>query len=338
MATFLLRRLAGYTVLVFAAVSLAYLLAAGSLDPRTNFAGRNPAPPPRVVAAQLSAYNLNDETPLAQRYTRWLAAVARGDFGRTWEGESINAEMSRRIGVSLRLLLLGTVLGSVGGIAIGALAAARQYRLSDRAITLLSFGVLSVPVFVLAVFFQTGGEWLNTVTGVRIFEWVGEYAPSTAASPVAELGSRLQHLVLPTLTIALAQIAVYSRYQRMMMLDVLGADYVRTAMAKGMRRREALVKHALRTALIPVATYFAYSFGLLLTGATFTEKIFGWHGMGEWLVDSINRNDVNAVAAISCCAAVGVLAAGLLSDVAYAVLDPRVRVLREECDVRGNYV
>jgi peptide/nickel transport system permease protein len=137
----------------------------------------------------------------------------------------------------------------------------------------------------------------------------------------------LQHLVLPTLTIVLAQVAVYSRYQRSMMLDVLSADFVRTALAKGLRRRTALRRHALRTALIPVTTYFAYNFGLLLLGATFTEKIFGWHGMGEWLIDSISRGDVNVVAAFDCFAAGLVLLAGLLSDVAQGVLDPRVRAV-----------
>jgi peptide/nickel transport system permease protein len=111
-----------------------------------------------------------------------------------------------------------------------------------------------------------------------------------------------------------------------MMLDVLSADYVRTALAKGLRRRTALRRHALRTALIPVTTYFAYNFGLLLLGATFTEKIFGWHGMGEWLIDSISRGDVNVVAAFDCFAAGLVLLAGLLSDVAQGALDPRVRV------------
>ena len=92
-----------------------------------------------------------------------------------------------------------------------------------------------------------------------------------------------------------------------MMLDVLGADFIRTAMAKGLSRRRALIRHALRTALIPVVTYFAFTFGALLTGATFTEKIFGWHGLGEQLINSIFTNDVNTVAAITCLAAVAVL-------------------------------
>jgi peptide/nickel transport system permease protein len=129
-------------------------------------------------------------------------------------------------------------------------------------------------------------------------------------------------------TIVLAQVAVYSRYQRSMMLDVLSADFVRTARAKGLRRGTALRRHALRTAVIPMTTYFAYNLGLLLLGAVFIEKIFGWHGMGEWLIDSIGRGDVNAVAAFDLFAAGLVLVAGLLADLAQAALDPRVRVSR----------
>ena len=134
------------------------------------------------------------------------------------------------------------------------------------------------------------------------------------------------HLVLPTLGIVLSQVAFYSRYQRNSFLDVMGSDFLRTAQAKGLHRRTALIKHGLRTALIPMATFFAYSFGLLLTGAVFTEKIFGWHGMGEWFIDSINNNDVNVVAAVTVFSAVLILLAGLLSDLAYAALDPRVRI------------
>jgi peptide/nickel transport system permease protein len=138
--------------------------------------------------------------------------------------------------------------------------------------------------------------------------------------------NRLAHLVLPSLVLIAVAIAFYSRYQRNAMLDVLGSDFLRTARAKGLRRSQALIRHGLRTALIPMATFFAYEFALLFVGATFTEKIFGWHGMGEYFVDSITKNDVNSVAAVTLFVAVLVLIAGFLSDVVYAALDPRVRV------------
>lgn len=326
MARFLMRRLLNYAVLVVLAASLAYLLAAATLKPRANFEDRNPRPPAGVIDAELTALNLNDRTPVLSRYATWAGGLLHGDLGRTWEGEPVGDEMWRRVWVSLRLLVAGTVLGCVLGVLVGAYAAVKQYRLGDRLITLGSFVILSTPIFVLAVLLQVGAQRVNDATGMKIFEWTGEYTPGQSGGPFGQAGSRLQHLVLPTLTIVLVQVALYSRYQRNMMLDVLGADFVRTAMAKGLRRRSALLRHGLRTALIPVTTYFAYTFGFLLLGAMFTEKIFGWHGMGEWLIDSINRGDVNVVAAVDCFAAVMVLSAGLLSDIAYGALDPRVRV------------
>jgi len=136
----------------------------------------------------------------------------------------------------------------------------------------------------------------------------------------------MKHLVLPTFSLALAGFAGYSRYQRNAMLDVLGQDFIRTARAKGLTRRQALFRHGLRTALIPMATLFAYSVAGLFTGAVFTEKIFGWHGMGEWFLQGIGTQDINIVAAITLFSGVTVLLAGLLSDIVYALLDPRVRV------------
>ncbi|WP_219471488.1 ABC transporter permease [Nonomuraea rhizosphaerae] len=324
MGKYLLRRFAVNLILVAVAASLAYLLAASSLHPRANFAGRNPAPAVEVVDAALDDANINDKTPLLQRYGTWAAGVVHGDFGKTWEGGSVNDEMGRRIGVSLRLLFIGTVLGSALGVMVGAWAAIRQYRVSDRVIGVSSFVIMAIPVFVVATMLMIGVVGLNRAAGSTLIEYTGEYNPTLTG--LDQLANRLNHLILPTISLCLGQIAYYSRIQRNMMLDVLGQDFVRTAMAKGLRRRTALFKHALRTALIPAATYFAFAFGTLLTGATFTEKIFGWHGMGAWLVDSIYTNDVNSVAAVNLFAAVCILIAGFLSDVIVAALDPRVRV------------
>src|SRR5437868_1677763 len=294
MTAFLLRRLANYAVLVVLAASLAYLVAAAALRPRANFEDRAPRPPEAVIDAQLTSLNLNDRTPLAERYGTWITGLAHGDLGRTWQGEPVDDELWRRVGVSLRLLFLGSVLGSVLGVLVGAYAAVRRGHTADRFITLVSYLLLAVPVFVLAVLLQIAAIKTNDVTGLRIFEWLGESTPGASDGPFGALGGlsdRVRHLLLPTATIALAQLALYSRYQRNMMLDVLHADFVRTAQAKGLRRRDALLRHGLRTALIPMTTYFTYASGLLLLGGMFTEKIFGWHGMGEWLVDSITQGE-----------------------------------------------
>src|SRR3954452_10724386 len=326
MAKFLLRRTANYVILVAVATSGAYMLAAISLKPRANFEGRNPPPPEQVVDARLTELNLNDKTPVLERYKTWVSGVVRLDFGKTWEGDSVNAEMGRRIGVSLRLLLIATILGGLLGVLAGAWGAIRQYEFSDHAVTMLSFVILSIPVFVLAVVLEVAAVGFNNAVGSKVFEYTGEFTPGLQGGFWTHAVDRVQHLILPSITLVLGEIAIFSRYQRSAMLDVLGQDFVRTAQAKGLRRRNALLKHALRTALIPAVTYFIYNFGILIVGATFTEKIFGWHGMGEWFVDSVTRNDTNAVTAVTCFAAIMILLAGLISDVAYAFLDPRIRV------------
>ncbi|MEW9548237.1 ABC transporter permease [Nonomuraea sp. NPDC050783] len=324
MGKYLLRRLAINVVLVAIAASLAYMLAATTMSPRATYQGRQPPIPEETIDRTLDAYNLNDKTPVLQRYATWATGVLHGDFGKTWNGGSVNAEMGRRVMVSLRLLLIGTLVGFAVGVALGAASAVKQYKLSDRLIGVSSFVVMAIPVFVLATLLAIATYNVNRGLGFTLIEYTGEYNPRLSGWD--QFLNRLNHLILPTISLSLGSIAFYSRIQRNMMLDVLGQDFVRTAMAKGLRRRTALTKHALRTALIPSATYFAFAFGTMFTGAIFTEKIFAWHGMGAWLVDSINANDVNSVAAVTAFTAVCVLFAAFLSDLLVAALDPRVRV------------
>ncbi|WP_329519986.1 ABC transporter permease [Spirillospora sp. NBC_01491] len=320
MAVFLARRLAYSAVLAVLGASLTYVLAATALRPRAGFETRTPRPPEAVVHAELRRLNLDDRVPLAVRYRTWAAGVVRGDLGRTRQDGPVGAELRRRAGVSVRLLLPGTVLGCALGVLLGAYAAARRGRAADRAIAAGSALLPAVPVFVLAVLLQFAAGKVNDVTGMRIFEWTGESSPG-AGGPA----DRVRHLLLPTVTIALSQVALYCRYQRGLMLDVLSAEHMRTARAKGLRRRRVLLRHGLRVALVPMTAYSAYAFGLMLVGAAFTEKVFGWHGLGEWLVESIGHGDVNAVAAVGSLAAGTVLLAGLVSDVVRGVLDPRTR-------------
>lgn len=326
MIKFLLRRLANYLLLISLAASLGYFLAAASLNPRANFEGRNPPPPVESVDATLDDLNLNDKTPIVERFSTWVRGVLRGDFGKTIGGGSVSVEMGRRMGVSLRLLLIGSIIGGVLGVLLGVVGAVKQHKPTDHLTTGMSFVILSTPVFLLAVLLKVGALHLNQSAGTTLLYYTGEATPGLQGPWWQVAVDRLQHFILPTLAIVLAQVAFYSRYQRNTMLDVLGSDFLRTAQAKGVRRRRALIKHGLRTALIPMATFFAYQFGLLLMGATFVEKIFAWHGMGEWFVDAVGTNDVNVVAAVTVFAAVLVLIAGMLADLAYAALDPRVRI------------
>jgi peptide/nickel transport system permease protein len=327
---FLLRRLLYLVILVIISTSVAYMLAATQLNPRSRYEGRNPPPPAEVVDAVLESVNMNDKTPLMDRFQRWAGGVVRGDLGRTIENNSVNEELSRRMWVSLRLLLFGALLGTSLGVAVGAYSAVKQHRPADHILTVFSFVILSIPVVVLAVLYKNAGIGLNNLLGftgsTKLLYTTGEITPGLAMWSWEGIVDRMAHLALPSLVLMSVAIAFYGRYQRNAMLDVLGSDFLRTAQAKGLRRSHALIKHGLRTALIPMATFFAYEFALLFVGATFTERIFGWHGMGEFFVDSVTKNDVNSVAAVTLFVAVLVLIAGFLSDLVYAALDPRVRV------------
>ena len=318
MLPYLARRIANYAVLLFIATSLAYLLASASLDPSTLWNRQDPSLNWDAIHANLVKYNISHDLPVWDRYITWLHnVVLHWDWGRTPKGELINTLIGTKILVSVRLVFLGAAIGMVGGVALGAWTATRQYRFSDRAISLISMIIISTPAMVVAILLQVLAVQINRSTGYQIFEFTGEGE--------GFLG-RLQHLLLPTLSMSLGGIASYSRFQRNLMLDTLGADYVRTARAKGLIKRKALTRHALRTALIPMATYFAFALATLFTGAAITERVYGWHGMGEYSISAISGMDINGVTAVVAFSGLCTLTGALLSDVFVAIVDPRVRV------------
>jgi peptide/nickel transport system permease protein len=324
MIRFLVRRLLNYVVLLVLASFLAFCLASVTFHPLDSFIERHPQPPAEAIHAK--AVELGLDKPVPIRYAEWAAGVVRGDFGTTVTGHPVSQELWPRIGVSVRLVLIGSLVGTVAGVVLGAWGAVRQYRLSDRMITVLSLIILSIPSFVLAGLLILAALRVNMLVGVRIFAYTGETSPIPPGGIWDQLVDRARHIVLPSLTLALGAAASFSRYQRNAMLDVLGEDFIRTARAKGLTRRRALFKHGLRTALIPLATLFAYGVSGLVVGAVFVEKIFGWHGMGEWVVQAITSQDTHVVSTITLFTGAALLFAGLLSDVIYAALDPRVRV------------
>lgn len=312
--------------MVIIASTLGYVLSSLAFNPRSNYEGGNPPIPESTIIAKLDSLGVNPDVPIVKRYATWVGNVVTGDFGLTIGEKSVNDEFSRRIWVSLRLLLLGSVLGSVLGVALGVFSAVRQYGIGDRASSVASFVFLSMPVFLVAILLKYGAISFNQKIGTTFFYTIGESSADFSGGGLELFVNRLQHLMLPTLSITLGGIAFYSRYQRNAMLDVLGSDFIRTAKAKGLTNRQSLFRHGLRVAILPMATFFAYSFGLLVTGAPFTESIFAWNGMGQWFITAVQSNDVNSVSAVIVFSAVLVLLSGLLADIVVAALDPRVRL------------
>lgn len=326
MIKYLLKRVANYAILLFVAVSLAYVLASTQLNPYNVYRLRTPPIPEATIEETMRAHNLSHQVPLWERYLTWLGdIVTRWDWGASPLGASVNEEVDIRIWVSLRLVLIGSLAGLALGIALGAWSATRQYKLSDRTVTALSLFLISIPVFVTGTVTVILAIRFNNAIGFELFEFLGETG-KVGDYPFAAVVDRLQHLFLPSLVLMLAGAAVLSRIQRNLMLDTLGSDYVRTARAKGLRSGQAIRRHALRTALIPTGTYVAFTVATMFVGATYTERVFSFRGMGMYAVDTIPKQDVHGIVAVTAFSGVCVLSGAILSDIFVAILDPRVRL------------
>lgn len=326
MGLYLLKRLLNYAILLIVATNLSWLLAATQLNPRSLYEVSNPPIDPVSIENNLRSRNLSDQVPLHERWLVWSKSIAlHWDWGQSPRGGNVGEEIERRIWVSVRLITLGSLLGAAIGVLIGTWTATRQYALSDRTFTFLALLGLSVPSFVIASLLQVFATWLNTVTGTRFFEFVGETGAHGDWFGAA-LVDRLQHLLLPTIALTILGAAFFSRIQRNVMLDSLNSGYVRTARAKGLKRSRAIVKHALRVSLIPTCTYFAFSIATLFVGAAFMEIIFSFHGMGDYGVKTIQGQDVHGAVATAAFGGLCVLLGALLADFMVAWLDPRVRM------------
>ncbi|NUR60680.1 MAG: ABC transporter permease [Catenulispora sp.] len=327
MGAFIVRRLLNYVVLVFIATSLAYLGAATAFHPKDQYLQKNPPTPAVVMYHELDERNGNPDKPVLERYGKWVDGVAHGDFGKTWQLDSVKKHFSISVWVTVRLVTVAAVLSAILGVLIGSFQAVRQYKFSDHSITFASYLIFAMPVFVLAPFLKLIAVQVNKAVGgdKPLLQYQGEIDPN-ATGFFGQLFSRADHLLLPTISLSLGLIAFYSRYQRGTMLDVMGSDFLRTARAKGLRKGQAILKHGVRTAVIPVMTLVTYSTITTFAGAIITERVFGWNGLGAWFTDSTRHSDVNSVAMITLFSAVLVLIAGMLSDVITAMLDPRVRL------------
>ncbi|MFT3944779.1 MAG: ABC transporter permease [Ancrocorticia sp.] len=335
MLRYLFRRLANYLVLLMVAVSLAYMLAGTQLNPRSMLIEQELTKGQKVsyeevvasVDTRLTKWNINPEDSVFTRFWIWLQNIfLKWDWGYSPRGESVTEEIGRRAMVSLQLVLLAFIIGIVVGVIIGAWTAVRQYSASDRVVTAISIILLSTPTVVIAVFLQIGVTKLNQELGFQLINFVGQRSAIQPDGTIPQLLDRLNHLILPTISMSLGSIASYSRYQRNLMLDTIGADYVRTARAKGLRYGTAIRKHALRTSLIPMATFFAFGMTTLVLGAAMTEQVYGWQGMGIYSISTISGQDINGTVAVVAFSGAVTLAGAFLSDVLVAMIDPRVRV------------
>jgi peptide/nickel transport system permease protein len=264
--------------------------------------------------------SLGLEQPAYVRYGAWLVKTLSGDFGFSFRTRrAVSLEVGDRLPNTLLLSGTSLLLSFLLAVPIGVISALNRYTLIDYAVTTLSLIGISIPIFWIALLFiQVFAIQLNWLPASGMRSARESYEGGRAALDV------LEHMILPTIVLSLAQIASWSRYQRSALLDVLGQDYIRTARGKGLRNRQVII-HALRNALLPMVTLVGISIPGIVTGAFITETIFSWPGLGRLGVDAVNGRDYPVIMAVTMLSASLIVGGNLLADLAVAWVDPRIR-------------
>jgi peptide/nickel transport system permease protein len=312
----LLPMLAGVIVVVFALVHLV------PGDPARVLLGEEATD--AAVASLRHALGL--DLPLPEQFLRYLDHLAHGDLGRSmFQDESVARLILARLPATLELALAAMLLSVLVGIALGTVAAIRQGSAVDLACLVFAQLGVSMTVFWLGILlvyaFSVRLHWLPAIgRGAPLLPAMLE---ALSGRPQPLLGS-LSHLAMPACALGLQGAAIICRLVRASMLEVLSADYVRTARAKGLRGARVIWWHALRNAVLPAVTMMGWQFGNLLGGAVLTEGIFGWPGMGQLAVGAISQRDLPLVQGVALTFALIFALVNLLTDLVYGLIDPRI--------------
>ncbi len=273
------------------------------------------------------------DKPLIVQYFSQMGLYAHGDLGTSvTAGSSVASVIAQKLPSTILLIGLAYTLQQMIALPLGIFAALKQYTFFDQVFTVLSYIGLSMPVFwlglVLIFFFAVKLNWLpaGRVEDVTIpVFWSHEWFVQLGQNPGLLLGDLAKHLIMPVFVLMIVGIAVDSRFMRGSMLEVIRQDYIRTAKAKGLSRRAVIFKHAFRNALLPIITNIGLFLPTLLGGAVIDETIFSWGGLGYQYITAITEQDYPIIQALSMVSALAVLIANLLTDLAYAWVDPRIR-------------
>jgi len=267
------------------------------------------------AAAQIR-HRLGLDRPLVLQYVGWASAALRGDLGRSFKtNDSVAALILDRLGPTLQLTGGALVLALVVAVPLGVLAAVRRGTIWDTLGSAVSLFGVSFPSF-----------WLGIML-ILLFSESLHLLPPSGLSPYgreADLGARVRHAILPTLTLGLIQMAAFMRFTRSSLLEALRQDYVRTARAKGLPPSRVVWRHALRNALIPVVTVVGLSLPTLVGGAVLTETVFAWPGIGRLAVGAVFERDYPVIMGVNLMVAAVVIVANLVTDIAYCFIDPRI--------------
>lgn len=261
------------------------------------------------------------DQPLPVQYLRWIGNFLVGDFGNSFaDNQPVSAVLLQRFPNTLELFAVALVLALVLAVFLGLVSGVRQNSVTDYTLTVVSYFGIAMPAFLLGLFLQD-------LFGVQL-HWLPTSGTATLGMNFDAFNSffdHFLHLLLPMITLSILFIAGWSRYMRSSTIDVVKQDYMRTAQAKGVGPTSMLLRHALRNAIIPLITVVALDFGQIAGGATITEGIFAWPGMGSLFLDSLDKRDYPVLLATMLISAVFVITFNIIADILYAVMDPRIR-------------
>ena len=318
MALFLIRRI-GHGLLVLWLITIAVfgLFFVAPSNVAQTLAGRQATP--ETIA--LIKHRLGLDLPVWKQYLHFIENAFRGNLGYDYYHQvPVTTIIGQALPITVSLALGAAVLWLTLGIFNGVISAIHPRSLADRGLTLFALTFYSFPSFLLGLLLLYFLYFRLTLAGYHWFP-AGGYSPLTSG-----VGPWFQHMFLPWIALALLLAATYTRLTRGSMLDVLGEDYIRTARSKGIRESRVIVRHGLRSALTPVVTQFGIDLGQLIGGVVVIETVFSLPGLGQTAVVAINQQDLPVIIGIVLFASAAVVVANILVDIAYAVLDPRVRL------------
>lgn len=333
MLSYTIRRLLLVIPTVFFALSFLFLLFfALPGDPANLIAGggdRNPNP--ETIEQVNERYGLDD--PLVVQFKDYWERTIRWDLGESFKNRrSVNDILGEKAVNSLRLAIWAIIIEIVVGIFVGVLSAVRRYSFADKMTTIVTAAASAIPVFVLGFVLQYAfavypnkhdwPEWARLRTsGLGEDTWTMFFIPT---------GEQWRYLILPAVTLACVSTALCARMMRGSMLEVLRADYMRTARAKGLGERQTIFRHGLRNAMLPVITLIGIDFGTVIGAAVLTETVYSWPGLGSQIADSIGDRDLPVLLGLTLAVTIAFSLINLAVDLSYAWFDPRIRLGEEE--------
>ncbi|MBE7187276.1 ABC transporter permease [Jatrophihabitans endophyticus] len=326
MLVFVIRRVLISIPVLIASTILTFIIVKLSGNPLQYLISRSPRPPESVIKGREHQLWLDRSWP--SQYWHWISNILfHWNFGPEVQSTlTVRSQLFSALGVTARLVIASVVIALLLAVITGVVSAVKQYSTVDYTTTFVGFLFLSMPTFWFAILLKEGGVKFNEGLNTHFFGTIGERSvPITDHSFGGTIYDILGHLILPTIVLGLVGYASWSRFTRASMLEVLNSDYVRLARSKGVGPRTVLVRHALRTALIPLTTVTALDVAALLGGAIVTEHVFQWQGMGNLFLNAVYGNDFNVMLGWLLVSAVIVIAFNLLADILYGVLDPRIR-------------